>query len=281
MKTTKERFGQIKKIGNRDKWTIDLYHKLLMFSWPKFFLSYVLFFLLFNLIFALGYWISPNAITNSNGSFWLSFSFSVQTFTTIGYGVFSPGSGWAHSLVIIQSIFSVFVTALLTGLTFAKFSRPSARIIFSKNILINTFDGKRTLMLRLGNLRANQIAEAQVRMVVLKSFTTIEGERIRRQIDINLVRSSSLFFAYTWTIMHIIDETSPFFGLDSDEIKKQNFEIGISVIGYDESFSQSIQDSCVYSTQDIVIDKYFEDVFMFQDSVVTSINFNKFHLLKP
>ena len=280
MKTTKQRFREIKKIGNRDKWTLDLYHKLLIFSWPKFFLIYVLFFFLFNLIFAFAYWIFPNSISNINGSFWLSFAFSVQTFSTVGYGVFSPHSEWAHIIVIIESVLSVFVTAVLTGLTFAKFSRPSARILFSKNILINTFDGKRTLMFRIGNLRANQIAEAQVRMVVLKSHTTIEGERIRRQTDINLVRSSSLFFAFTWTIMHIIDEQSPFFGLTLDKIKEQKLEIGISLIGYDETFSQNIQASCVYRAEDIIFDKYFEDVFMLKDGVVSSINYNKFHLLK-
>lgn len=280
MKTTKERFLGIKKIGNQEKWTIDLYHKLLTSSWPKFFLSYVLFFLLFNLIFAFGYWYFPDSISNTNNSFWLSFAFSVQTFSTVGYGVFAPQSSSAHTIVIIQSVLSVFVTALLTGLTFSKFSRPSARILFSKNILINTFDGKRTLMLRIGNLRANQIAEAQVKMIVLKPFTSIEGERLRRQYDVNLVRNSSLFFAFTWTIIHIIDESSPFFGLSLEDFKERNIEIGISLMGYDESFSQSIQASSVYSTEDIVFDKYFEDVFVLKDSVLTAINYKKFHLLK-
>ncbi len=280
MKTTKERFLGIRKIGNQEKWTIDLYHKLLICSWPKFFLSYVLFFLLFNLIFAFGYWFFPDSISNTNNSFWLSFAFSVQTFSTVGYGVFSPQSNPAHTIVIIQSVLSVFVTALLTGLTFAKFSRPNARILFSKNILINTFDGKRTLMLRIGNLRANQIAEAQVKMIALKPFTSIEGERLRRQYDIDLVRNSSLFFAFTWTIMHILDESSPFFGLSLEDFKTRNIEIGISLMGYDESFSQSIQASSVYSSEDIVFDKYFEDVFVFKDSILSAINYKKFHLLK-
>ena len=166
MQTSEERFRNIKKIGTQEKWTQDLYHRLLVFSWAKFFLSYLAFFFLFNIIFAFLYWIFPGSVAGTNNSFWHAFVFSVQTFSTVGYGAFSPFSDWAHLIVIIQSVLSVFVTALLTGLIFAKFSRPSARIVFSKNILINNFDGQRTLTLRMGNLRANQIAEAQVRTVI-------------------------------------------------------------------------------------------------------------------
>ncbi|MEQ1664117.1 MAG: ATP-sensitive inward rectifier potassium channel 10, partial [Bdellovibrionales bacterium] len=162
--------------------------------------------------------------------------------------------------------------ALLTGLIFSKFSRPNARIIFSKNILINNFDGKRTLMLRMGNLRANQIAEAQVRMMVLKSFKTVEGQTIRRQIDLKLVRSLSLFFALTWSVMHIIDEESPLYNVTAQDFIDQNIEIGVSVIGYDASFSQSIHANGIYSPEDVIFEKYFQDVFETHNGKVTSLN---------
>ncbi len=280
MQTTEERFRHIKKTGSSSKWTQDFYHRLLVSSWRQFFLIYLLFFLLFNAVFATCYWLVPGSVSGTNGSFWQDFAFSVQTFSTVGYGVFSPKTEWAHAIVIIQSILSVFVTAALTGLIFAKFSRPRARILFSKNILINNFEGKRTLMLRMGNLRANHIAEAQVRIVVLKSFVTAEGETIRRQLDLNLVRSSSLFFALTWSVMHVIDETSPLFNLTTQDLKDQNIEIGISVIGYDSSFSQSIHANCIYAAEDVIFDRYFEDVFTIKNGKVQSLNYMKFHHLK-
>jgi inward rectifier potassium channel len=280
METSEHRFSQIQKIGTQKKWLQDLYHSLLVFSWTKFFFSYLVFFALFNIIFAYLYWLFPGAISGTDNSFWQSFVFSVQTFSTVGYGTFSPHSDWAHGIVIIESVLSVFVTAVLTGLIFSKFSRPSARIIFSDKILINDFDGKRTLMFRMGNLRANLIAQAQVNLVALMSFKTVEGQSIRRQVDLNVTRSTSLFFALTWSVMHVIDETSPLYQLTLEDFKKQAIDIGVSLIGYDSTFSQSIHANCIYKPEDIIFDRYFADVFQDQDGRVVSIDYNKFHLLK-
>lgn len=280
MQSTTERFSHIKKIGTHEKWTQDIYHRLLICSWPRFFLIYLVLFLVFNLFFASCYWINPNSVSGSENSFWHCFVFSVQTFTTVGYGVFHPGTDYSHFLVITELILSVFVTAVLTGLIFAKFSRPSARIIFSNNILINTFEGKRTLMLRMGNLRGNQIAEAQVRMVMLKNFKTAEGQSIRRQIDLKLTRDVSLFFALTWSIMHVIDESSPLYNVKESDFKAENIEFAISVIGYDSTFSQTIHANVIYSPEDIAFDRYFADVFNIKDNTVISINYDKFHALK-
>ena len=281
MQTTEDRFKSIKKIGAKARLTEDLYHTLLIFDWRKFFLSYLIFFLLFNLIFAFCYWVFPSTLAGTDNSFFDAFSFSVRTFSTVGYGVFSPHSNWAHNIiVIVESVLSVFVTALLTGLIFAKFSRPKARIIFSNNVLINNFEGKRTLMLRMGNLRSNQIVEAHARMVVLKSLTTVEGESIRRQIDLNLTRSTSLFFALTWSVIHIIDENSPLYNMTAKDLIDQFVEIGVSVIGYDSTFSQSIHANCIYSPQDVVFDKYFNDIFDIKDNKIISLNYKNFHDLK-
>lgn len=280
MQSPEERFRNIKKNGTQQRWTQDLYHRLLIFSWSRFFLCYICFFLLFNFVFAGAYWFFPDSLAGTDGSFWNAFAFSVQTFSTVGYGAFSPHSDFAHLIVMIESVLSVFVTALLTGLIFAKFSRPSARILFSKNILIHNFDGQRVLMIRMGNLRANQIAEAQVRMVALKSFTTIEGQSIRRQIDLELVRNSSLFFALTWSVMHVIDGKSPLFNMTAQDFKDQNIEIGVSVIGYDSTFSQSIHANCIYEPADVVFDKYFEDIFSIKNGRVLSLNYHKFNDLK-
>jgi inward rectifier potassium channel len=280
MESSDQRFSRIKKIGAQTGLFQDFYHTLLTSSWSKFFTSYLLFFLTFNIFFATAYWCFPDALSGTDQSFWHSFVFSVHTFSTVGYGVFAPHSNWSHVVVIIESIFSVFVTALLTGLIFSKFSRPSAKIIFTDHILINNFEGKRTLMFRMGNLRTNQIAEAQVKLVALKSIKTVEGENIRRQIDMSLVRSTSLFFALTWSIMHVIDESSPLYNLTQKDIIDQNVEIGVSVVGYDSSFSQTIHANCIYSTQDFLFDRYFEDVFDIQGNQILAINYKNFNNIK-
>lgn len=280
MQSSADRFKNVKKIGSHNHWLQDTYHTLLLFNWSRFFLTYVLLFLVFNGMFGFFYWVDSGALEGTDHSFLHAFAFSVQTFSTVGYGAFHPQNTYAHIIVIIESILSVFVTAVLTGLIFAKFSRPSARIIFSKYVLINQFDGKRTLMFRMGNLRANQIAEAQVSMVALMSFRTEEGQSIRRQIDLKLVRNTSLFFALTWSVMHIVDETSPFFKITPEEMREKNIEIGVSVIGYDSTFSQSIHASCIYSHDDIVFGSYFEDVFSIDNGKVMTLNYHKFNNLK-
>lgn len=281
MQTTEEHIQSIKRKGTPLKWGDDLYHGLLATSWLKFFIYYFLFFLLFNLVFALLYYKYANSLNGTDNSLWHSFIFSVQTFSTVGYGVFSPQTNWAHSIVILESILSVFVTALLTGLTFAKFSRPSAKIIFSQNILINDFDGNKMLSFRMGNLRANQIVEAQVRMVALVSQKSKEGQTLRRQIDLKLERDLSLFFALTWTVMHKIDEDSPLYRHTLEDLIKENIEISISVIGYDSSLVQTVHANVIYSPEDIVFNRYFEDIVeVSHDGKVAAIDYSKFHNLK-
>lgn len=280
MQTTDERFGKIQRTGGTTKWTQDFYHSLMVIGWMRFFLSFVGFFFLFNGVFASIYWLFPQTVAGTDQSFWQAFVFSVQTFSTVGYGAFLPDNNWGHAIVVLESLMSVFVTAVLTGLVFSKFSRPSARILFSKNVLINNFDGRRVLTLRIGNLRTNQIAEARVHVVALKSYVTVEGQTIRRQIDLNLIRGSSLFFALTWSIMHEIDEQSPLYNLTTRDFLEQNIEIAVSVIGYDSTFSQTVHTNCIYEPEDIVFDRYFEDVMESKNGKIQSLHYEKFHHLR-
>lgn len=277
MQSANDRFLTIKKIGFKRKVSEDIYHKLLTITWSKFFIIYLVFFLVFNLLFGVLYWIFPNTLLGTNGGFFHAVAFSVQTFSTVGYGAFSPSSNYAHGLVIIESFLSVFVTALLTGLVFAKFSKPQAKILFSSNVLINQFDGKKTLMFRISNLRSNHIAEAKIRVVILKNFKTPEGQSIRKQIDLELVRDSSLFFALTWTVMHVIDERSPLFGYDLEKFKNENIEVAVSVIGHDSTMAQTIHSNALYTPDEIVFDKYFKDVVYSEGNKVVAVDLTNFH----
>jgi inward rectifier potassium channel len=280
MVSVSDRFLRIKRLGVEERWLTDVYHRLLVTTWTKFSILICLVFLVFNAFFACLYWAWPNTIGNSSGTWFEAFAFSVQTFSTIGYGVFHPNTTWAHSLVVLESMGSMLATAVLTGLTFAKFSKPSARIVFSNNVLITQFDSKPTLMIRIGNLRGNQIVEANIRVVALIDFVTPEGEKLRRQIDLKLVRNSTLFFALTWTILHEIDKDSPYFGLSQDDLVKKNMELAVSVIGYDGTLSQTVHANAIYEPGEFVFGKYFADMIGRDQGKVSSIDYNKFHLLK-
>lgn len=279
MESTQNRFGSIKKFGGRTHWTQDLYHRLLTMQWYKFFFAFVAFFILFNVFFGVMYWLLGKGLSGTDGSFWHAFVFSVQTFSTVGYGVFSPRTDAAQFITIVESFSSVFVTAVLTGLVFAKFARPTARVVFSKNILIHDFDGRRVLTFRLGNLRDNQIAEAQVSVVALMNFKSRDGQRLRRQVDLKLMRKNSLFFALTWSIYHVVDEESPLFGLTIDDITSRDIEFGVSVIGYDSTYSQTVHASAIYASEDVVFDRYFSDVLDIDksDGTVRAIHYERFH----
>lgn len=280
MQKVSERFGQIIKIGLEKDFLEDLYHSILKISWPRFISAYVLFFLVFNLIFAFLYWLDLGSVTQTDGNFFRDFSFSVQTFSTIGYGLYAPTDTYAHILVIIEAVLGVLCSALLTGLTFAKFSRPTARIQFTDKIVITNYNGQRMMMFRLANLRGNQIAEASIRATALCTQTTAEGDRMRLQKDIKFIRQTSSFFILSWTVMHLIDNESPFYNRTSEDLIRDNIDISVSVIGHDETFSQTVHASCIYSPQDIVFDKKFEDILNTQSGRATVIDFTKFNLLK-
>jgi len=281
MQSSTERFKNIKKIGGRTHWSQDFYHYLLLLTWPRFFLLFVAFFLVFNSFFGAVYWLLPLALSGTDNSYFQAFLFSVQTFTTVGYGNFAPSTSAAHVTMVTESILTIFFSAALTGLVFAKFSRPSAKVIFSNNVLFNSFDGQRVMMMRLGNLRDNLIADAKISMVVLKSIVTQEGLTIRRQIDLKLQRDTSLFFGLSWLVIHVIDKDSPFFGLKQEDFVQQNIEIGVSLVGNDSTFSQTVLSNCVYSASDVLFDRYFDDIIESANNRVVRINYLRFHDLKP
>lgn len=278
MESTTERFSRIPKKGVQQRIGEDIYHSLLKMSWTRFIVLFLVFFFSFNLFFAFLFFINPESIAGSDGSLFESFAFSVQTFSTVGYGVFSPKGYLAHCLVILESTVSVLVTAVLTGLVYAKFSRPRARVIFSKNILITKMEGRPTLIFRAGNLRANQILEATAKVVLLKGVKTAEGVLMRKQFDISLHRSETSFFALSWVLMHTIDEKSPLYGMTQKDLIDKRIEIGVSLTGHDETFSQTVFANCLYSAEDFVYDRQFKDVLINNEQGrVAYVDYTKFH----
>lgn len=227
----------------------DLYHALLTRPWPVTLAVIAVGALALNLVFALAYW-RLGGVANAHG-FLDCFYFSVQTSGTIGYGGMVPVGRAANSLVVVESVASLLVTALATGLVFAKFSRSTARIRFAARPTISTFDGKPALRLRIGNLRGNSIVEAQVRMILSRTLHTREGERFYPQVDLVLVRSHVPALSRAWEVMHLVDATSPLHGATAASLAAVEAELLVSVTGVDETTAQTVHARTSYDHTDL------------------------------
>lgn len=255
---------QARRIGLEENWWEDVYHRLLRMPWLRFFRWTVLIYFSINIAFALLYSVFPGCIANIAAHDYFSyFAFSVQTFSTVGYGYFYPITIWAHMLVTLETATGLFTTALLTGLVFAKFARPGARIAFSESIVKTTYNGQSVLTLRLGNMRTNQVYEGQARMTLLRDEVSQEGEKLRRLTDLKLVRDSTPLFALSWTLYHAVDETSPFYGMSIDDIRAKNWDVFITFIGIDQDTNQTVVSHSTYSAEKHIVEaKKFADMIV-------------------
>jgi inward rectifier potassium channel len=277
------REGQINinRIGNFPSWR-DPYHFLLTLNWAQFLALTFLAFVGINAVFAGLYVLQPNSIANVRpGHFWDAFFFSIQTMGTIGYGVMSPQTSYAHILVSLETFVGILGTALITGLMFARFARPTAKVLFSNVAVIKPYHGVPTLMFRMANQRRNQIIEAQVRASLLVDQTSPEGYFMRRFYDLQLVRGQSQFFTLTWTAMHTIDENSPLANLNLEALVDANGLILVSLVGLDETFSQTVHARHVYGPEDLLWDMQFVDVFMLDEVGQRYLDYRRFHQVTP
>jgi len=267
----------IKAVGQRLAPHEDFYHWVLTLGWLAFFGWVTVAYFATNALFALAYMAVPGCVANVNG-FVDCFFFSVETFATIGYGVMAPQTRYAHSLVTIEALGGILATASITGLTFARLARPTAKILFSEKICLAKRDGIPHLQFRMANWRRNQIAEAQLHVMVLLTETTREGETMRRPTPIKLVRDRNPMFLLTWTALHAVDADSPFYGPDAlDKLRAMKAEIFVSLTGLDETLAQTIHTRYRYLLEDIVENARFSDVLSVNEDGVRVIDYDKFH----
>lgn len=259
----------------------DLYHWLITLSWPGFFTLISLLYAIANSLFALAYLAGGDCIANARpGSFQDAFYFSVQTMATIGYGSLYPRTDYANIIVAIQALFGLWGVAMITGLAFARFSRPTARVIFSRVAVIAPFNGVPTLMYRTANQRFNQILEAQQRATLIRDEVTSDGEYMRRFYDLQLVRSQSPIFALTWTVMHVIDHSSPLYQLTTKELMEQQAEIVITLTGIDETVSQTIHARHSFVASEILWNMRFVDIISRTPQGKRVVDYTRFHEVK-
>ncbi|HEY8074352.1 MAG TPA: ion channel [Labilithrix sp.] len=254
----------------------DAYHWILTLTWPRFFGSVALAFALLNVAFAAVYSLEPGAIRNAD-TFADRFAFSVQTLGTIGYGYMYPATGWANAFVSIEALVGLLFAALVTGLTFARFARPTARILFAEKAVVGPRDRVPHLMFRMANYRRNQIAQATLEALLLVTEKTAEGDVMRRPHPLSLVLSSNALFQHSWTAMHRIDETSPFFGDGAmDRLRSGGVEIYLTLTGVDETLAQTIHARARYTVDDIVQNARFADILRVEPDGTRVIDYDRF-----
>ena len=254
----------------------DLYHYLVTASWPALIGLIAAAFIMANMVFAIGYYFDGGVENARYRSFADMFFFSVQTMATIGYGKMVPITLFSNILVSIEALTGLVALALMTGLVFAKFSRPTARVRFSRYMVVGPRDGTTSLMIRMANMRANRIVEANIHVVFARQETTVEGESIRRFYDLTMTRNRSAMFAFSWTAVHRIVEGSPFFGETRESLAKCQPEIVVSITGLDETFSQTIHARHTYKLDEIIWGARFADVLTLDPDGSRSIDYTRF-----
>lgn len=257
----------------------DQYHYLITRSWPTLLVLLGGGYLVANLLFAAAYAIAPGSVASAR-TFADYFFFSVQTMGSIGYGVMHPIGTYANTLVVLESMTGLLGVAMATGLIFSKFSQTTARVLFSRNVVVQRRDGVPCLVIRMANERIDHIVEAHLRLFVLGWSTTKEGERIRRFIDLPLARDRSPLFALTWTAYHPIDEKSPLRDETPESMREKRAVVFASLTGVDGTFGQLIHARHAYPAEKILWAHRFVDVM--EDSPQGRvIHLERFHEIAP
>jgi inward rectifier potassium channel len=275
-----KRSYSINKIGiPRYLWR-DVYFSILRSRWWVFFLFIFLVYLLTNCLFAGLYHLAPHSLVgDAQDSFTSSFLFSVQTISTVGYGYLRPASGLGHALMVVECIIGVIFVAMITGMTFAKVSKPQAKVLFSNNILKTSFEGKNVLMFRVGNLRANRVLGAVVDLTIVVPKDVGNGNTMRRLYTLKPIRSHTPIFELSWTIIIPLEDNSELEAALADP--GIEFDIVANLRGHDTDFSSILSASHIYDRNDLELGSGFVNILKEHTRVRRELDYTKFHEILP
>lgn len=267
--------------------SLNLYHTLLSMKWSTFLLLVLLLYFVSNIVFgALYASFGPVALVDTSAEpmanmFIRGFFFSVQTFATIGYGTIHPVGFVPNLLVTIESYYSLLANALITGVVFARFARPVAKVLFSDVAVIAPYREGEGLMFRLVNGRNNQLIEVKVQ-VLFARFVDENGRTVRRFDFLELERQRVTFFPLSWTVVHPIGETSPLRGLTQEDYIRSDAEILILLTAIDETFSQTVHARSSYKPHEIRCGHKFVSIYNeVEDGEPISIDIRKLSKIEP
>jgi inward rectifier potassium channel len=266
--------------------SLSAYHALLTLSWPRFFLLCAVGYFATNGVFAVAYLLcGPGALSGSTAvglgpRLAEAFFFSVQTLATIGYGALSPNGIAANLVSAVEALFGLMGFALVTGLLFSRFSRPTPHITFSEKAVVAPFRGGEALMFRVANERSNQLTDVQAR-VILSRLEGPSDNRVRKFHDLSLDRAQVVFFPLHWVVVHPIDERSPLRGITPEGFQAADAELLILLSAMDETFFQTVHVRSSYKPPEIAWGMKFADMFLRREDGLVGIDMRKIHDLEP
>ncbi len=266
--------------GQGSSLATDAYHFLRSASWTAIIVLFALMFVGTNLLFATVLWLGHADVSNVHG-FLDYFWFSVQSLATIGYGVLAPEDTLSNTVVTIESFLGFAFTALTTGVFFARFSTPSARVMFTDVAIIGESGGQRVLMFRLANARTTAIVEASVHLYMTRDEVTKSGERARRIYQLPVRTPVQPSFALSWTVFHVIDESSPLFGIQEGDLKPGTSNIIVTFQGIDDRLAATVHTRFTYQPEDLVFDRRFADIIGADADGTRYLDFARFHETEP
>jgi inward rectifier potassium channel len=260
----------------------DFYHNAMIASWPMFFGALAAVFVALNLLFAFVYLLGEGPVANARpGNLADLFFFSVETTSTVGYGDMHPQTFFGHVVATVENFTGMVLFAVMTGLTFARFARPRARLVFARNPVIVDHDGAPTLIVRLANARASFITEARAKMWVLRPKLTAEGRRLVTFDPLRLVKSENPALALSWTLFHPIDDESPLHELDVEALSQSEMNFIVSVSGFDETAGQIVRARHTFAAVDVRPGHEFVDIVSLDDQGVRHVDYAKIHETRP
>jgi inward rectifier potassium channel len=272
---------EIETRGLADGFWTDLYHRSMTVSWPTFFGTAAIIFIVLNMVFAFLYWLGNEPIADVAGEPLGLFYFSVETLATVGYGDMHPQTHYGHFIATVEIFTGMSFLAVMTGLIFARFSRPRARFIFANHPVVTIHEGQPTLMIRIANERNNTISQAMARLWLVRMETTAEGAQFRRYYELLLDRSEHPMFMLSWSVFHVIDELSPLYRLTPADLAAADAALTLNVSGVDDNSAQYLYARKLYNAQDIRWKHRYRDITTFSERGTLIIDYTVFHEITP
>ena len=262
----------------------DLYHRAMTVHWPVFFASAALIFVTLNAVFAFVYWLGHEPIANVAPNLPLPLSlfyFSIETLATVGYGDMHPQTNYGHLVATVEIFTGMSFLAVMTGLIFARFSRPRARFVFAEHPVIGQHQGQRTLMIRIANARHNTISQATAQLWLFQVENTKEDEQIRRFYELDLERREHPMFSLSWTLFHVIDENSPLYRMEKEDFTEVDGAFILNLTGVDDNSAQRLYARQIYSHDDVRWQHRYVDITSFSVEGRLVLDYTRFHDVTP
>ncbi len=267
--------------SNRREWR-DIYRTVLALTWPRFALVVLSIYLGLNLLFATAYLLGGDCIAEMEpGSFTSAFFFSVQTLSTVGFGHLYPATLYGDIITTIEIVVGMFFTAVVTGLIFVRFSRPVARLLFSRSMVICPFNGKPSLQLRVANQQHEPMVEAEFRLMLIRKEQVLEDDDVRRFYTLKLEYERVIVFPSALTIRHLIDESSPLFGVTPEQLQQWEARFLTSIVCIDTVIQAPVQSHFDYTWRDVCFDHRFVEIYTDRADGAYEVDYGRVHETEP